>query len=66
MCRLELSALDNLPSQIQKQWFRPVDLLHASVMQGGAQIDRDARSSPDFDLKADLLSGRVMALTKTD
>ena len=56
---LELSALDNLPIQVQRQGFRTVDLLDAFVKSDGSQIDRDARSSPDCDLKADLLSGRV-------
>ena len=56
---LELSALGNFPSAIQRRGFRTVDLLSAFVKPGGSQIDRDARPSPDFWLKEELVSGRV-------
>ena len=61
-----LSALDNPPSQIQRQWFQTGDLLSASVKSGGPQIDRDAWPSPGSSLKEGLLSGRVKVLTQTD
>ena len=64
--RLELSALYNLASQIQRQGFQTADLLSAFVESGGSQIGRDDRSSPDFDLTEGLLSGRLKGLTKTD
>ena len=57
--RQKLSDLYNLSSHIRKQGFQTVDLLSAFVNPGGYQIDLDARSSTDFDLKADLLNGRV-------
>ena len=62
----DLVALDNLSSQIRKQWFHTADLLSAFVKSGWSQIDRDAREYPDFVLKAEILSGRVKVLTKTD
>ena len=63
---LELPALDNLPIMVSRKGFRTVDLLSAFVKPDGPQIDRGDRVSPDFNLKEELLSGRVKVLTKTD
>ena len=63
---LELSSLDNFARVISRGGFQTVDLLDALVNPDGSQIDRGDRSSPDFSLKEELLSGRVKVLTKTD
>ena len=64
----KLSASDYLSGNVQKQGFRTTDLLYAFIKTDGhgGQIDLATRSSPDFDLKAELLQGRVKVLTKTD
>ena len=63
---VKLSAVDNTSSAIQRKGRQAVDLASAFVKPGGSQIDRDARFSPDFNLKEELLSGRVKGLSKTD
>ena len=65
-CRQKSPGADNIPSQIRKQRFRTVDLSHVVAKTDGRQIDLDARSSADPDLKAEFLNGRVKVLTVTD
>ena len=64
--REKLSALYNLSIEISKKGCQAGDLLSAFVKADGSAIDRDHRLSPWFDLKEELLSGRVKVLTKTD
>ena len=62
----KLSSLDYLSDQIQTKGSQKVDLLRAFIKTDGSQIDIETRPSGDFDLKADLLHGRVKVLTQTD
>ena len=64
--RENLYAADNLESELQRRCFEAVDLLSALAKQDGSEIDLAMRLSPEFDLKSELLSGRVRVLTKTD
>ena len=61
-----ISSLCNLSRMITSGGFRTGDLLSAFVKSGGPEIDRFARLFRDFDLKEELLSGRVKCLTKID
>ena len=64
--RGNLSAIDNLESESPRKGFATVDLLSVFVKPDGHQMDLTMRLPPEFDLKSELLSGRVEVLTKTD
>ena len=64
--RVKLPAVGNLSREMPKKGFETVDLLSAFVKPGGSAMDLTHRLSPEFDLKEELLSGRVKVLTKTD
>ena len=64
--REKLPALDNLPIDISKKGFKTADLLSAFAKSGGSAMDLTNRLPPEFDLKEELLIGRVKVATKTD
>ena len=63
--RANSPPFDNLSSEMSKQGFGAVDLLSAFAKADGSAMDLTNRLSPEFDLKEELLSGRVKFLTKT-
>ena len=64
--RDKLSALDNLSIEISKKGSQTADSMSDFVKPAGSPMGRYSRMSPDFDLKEELLSGRVKVLTKTN
>lgn len=62
----KLDSLDYLSGQIQKQGFRTADLFPVFVKTDGPQIDHEARSPADFDLKAGRIRRMDEVLEKTD
>ena len=64
--RDKLHSLDNTSRDISKKGFGTVDLLSAFAKAVGSAMDLANRLSAEFDLKDELLSGRVNVLTKTD
>ena len=62
--RLELSAVDNLSGAMSRKGFRTIDLLSVFVTPGGSPTDRGARLSRDFNLREEILRGRVKVHTK--
>ena len=62
----KLPALDDQPGEISKKGFQTVDLFSAFAKAGGSAMDRDTRPSPEFNLKEELLIGRVKVSTKTE
>ena len=62
--RDKLPSLDNLTIEIPKKGFETIDLSSAFAKAGGPPMDLANRLSPEFDLKDELLSGRVKVLTK--
>ena len=61
-----MSPLGNLSIELSKKGFETVDLLEAFVKPDGSAMDLTNRLSQEFDLKEELVSGRVKVLTKTD
>ena len=57
-------AVGNLESELPMEGFAPAYLLSWFVKSDGSQMDLEMRLSPEFDLKSELLSGRVKAFTK--
>ena len=64
-CRESLSAIGPIESEPGKG-SRSVNLLTGFVKPGGTSFEPNLRLSPEFDLKSELMNGRVKALTKTD
>ena len=62
--RENLSAVDNLESELPMKGFETVDLLSPFGKQGGSQIDLAMRLQTEFALKSALSSARVKVLTK--
>ena len=62
----KLSALGNLSRELPKKGFGTVDLMSGFVKPDLYAVDLRNLMSPEFDLKSELISGRVEDLTKTD
>ena len=64
--REKFPALYNLSIDISKKGFKTTDLLSAVLKADGSAMNLTNRLSQEFDLKDELLSGRVKGMAETD